>query len=181
MAQAIGPKRGFALVVAIGTLAVLVTAGMALQSTSFEETWRVRQTKARADARFALSAALEHALEDLKQGKIPNTSSGKDVPIPSQVSGRSPELRYRVTGRKTTAGEIGPALKDYPATKAVVQVELIGKASYAGPIIPGSGISDNRPPYARVATVVFEADGENKILLWMNHPVEEVVPPEPTQ
>jgi hypothetical protein len=183
MARAISENKGFALVIAIGTLAVLMISGMALQSASFEETWRVRQTQVRTDARLALSAALEYALGDLKQGKIPNTAGGKDVLIPSPASERNPGLGYRVAGRETTAGEVGPALEGYPAAKRVVQAELIGHASYAGPVIPGSGVSDKsgRPTYSRAATVIFEADGENKVLLWMNHPVEEVVISGPTQ
>ncbi len=182
MARSISGKKGFALIIAVSTLAILVSGGIVLQTTSFEENWRIRQTQVRTNARLALSAALEYSLEELKQGNIPNTTSGKDVPIPSQAGERSPELSFRVIGRETTAGEVGPALGGYPAAKPVVVVELVGKASYAGPIIPGSGVSSTkRPTYARAATVVFEADGDKKTLLWMNHPVQEVVPPGTTQ
>jgi len=145
-----GGRGGFAMIVAVGVLIVIVLSGIVMQRAAFVELDDVRLAVGRTHARLAASGGYEAGLAEIAAF----LESGE---AERSIEGTVGENEYRVTLRKVTAGEIGPALAWLPADQSLVALSIEG-ARKTGP----------RTYEHRVAAVVDPAKIPYHTVLWMN-------------
>lgn len=153
-------NRGFALVVAIGVLAVLVFSGVAVQRTTIEEVWDVRQAISRGHARMAVTAGYEAALAE-----IPGFLARPEAR--HAIKGNVGTATYQANLRKVSAGEVGPALAWLPPTEPLVEITLTGiqpRGSGAA-VVPGR--EPPRESFLQLTAIVDARKVPYRVLLWI--------------
>jgi hypothetical protein len=153
-------NRGFALIVAVAVIAILISSGVVLQRTVFEEVWDARQSVARTKARLAVTAGLEAALGQL-DGFL-----GREDPQQT-IMGKVQQATYQVTMRKAKVAQFGSALSWLSPDELLIELSIIG----VQPTQTGakSVLGEEVPPeFLQKATVIVDPEKiPCRIVLWM--------------
>lgn len=152
--------RGFALLVAVAVLTILVFSGAALQVNVLDEVWDARQGVARTRARLAVKAGLEAGLLQLEgfltRGELQQT-----------INGKVREANFQVTMRETTAAQLGSGLAWLPPEKPLVEMSITGVQLPRGGSVTLPG-KEMPPEFLRRATALVDPEKvPYSIILWM--------------
>jgi hypothetical protein len=151
-----GGRKGFALLVAVAVLTILMFSGAAIQRMAYEEMMDVGRAVGRTRARLAASGGLEAGLAEVKgfmAGNEPERS----------IEGSLGEIRYGVSMQKANAGGIGPALDWLPPEREVAVLTIEGVLERGDEAAGGRS-----PVFHRAVAVVDPAGTRPRVLLWIN-------------
>jgi len=153
-------NHGFALVVAVAVLIILVFSGVAVQRGVFEEVWDVRQAVGVTRARLAVTAGFEAALGQLEDFAARGESQ-------RSFQGAIPGGGYQVSMRNITAAGLGDSLAWLPSSERLVEIAIMGVHRRGNEefAVPGK---ETPPESIRQVTVVVDPRKvPYRVLLWV--------------